>query len=157
MIFYFIFKNTFYMVRKAEHFSLPASQLMHCSLFFSKIVYGGFGKKPSEVDIESYEHYAFGNSNDLRISRMLKVNVSRYKSQLFIIHHLINCFQTGLQWFHVTGKVWLMQSICLLESNLITKPKDFTLSLKRMLNRLKSVELRTINANVVARSLRPEK
>ena len=70
---------------------------MHCSLFFSKIVYGGFGKKPSEVDIESYEHYAFGNSNDLRISRMLKVNVSRYKSQLFIIHHLINCFQTGLQ------------------------------------------------------------
>ncbi|XP_058940460.2 capsule biosynthesis protein CapA isoform X1 [Pocillopora verrucosa] len=41
------------------------------------IVYGGFGKKPSEVDIESYEHYAFGNSNDLRISRMLKVNVSR--------------------------------------------------------------------------------
>ena len=66
--------------------------------FFSKIVYGGFGKKPCEVEIESYEHYAFGNSNDLRISRMLKVNVSRYKSQLFIIHHLINCFQTGLQW-----------------------------------------------------------
>ena len=70
---------------------------MHCSLFLSKIVYGGFGKEPSEVEIESYEHYAFGNSNDLRISRMLKVNVSRYKSQLFIIHHLINCFQTGLQ------------------------------------------------------------
>ena len=67
---------------------------MHCSLFFSKIVYGGFGKKPSEVEIE---HYAFGTSNDLRISQILKVNVSRYKSQLFIIHHLINCFQTGLQ------------------------------------------------------------
>ena len=82
----------------SKTFSPPARQLMHCSLFFSKIVYGGFGKKPSEVDIESYEHYAFGNSNDLRISRMLKVNVSRYKSQLFIIHHLINCFQTGLQW-----------------------------------------------------------
>ena len=72
---------------------------MHCSLFFSKIVYGGFGKKPCEVEIESYEHYAFGNSNDLRISRMLKVNVSRYKSQLFIILHLINCFQTMKELF----------------------------------------------------------
>ena len=83
----------------SKTFSPPARQLMHCPLFFSKIVYGGFGKKPCKVEIESYEHYAFGNSNDLRISRMLKVNVSRYKSQLFIILHLINCFQTMKELF----------------------------------------------------------
>ncbi|XP_022782715.1 uncharacterized protein LOC111323589 [Stylophora pistillata] len=40
-------------------------------------VYGGFGKKPNKFEIEAYEHYAYGNSNDLRISRILKVNVSR--------------------------------------------------------------------------------
>ena len=52
--------------------------------FFFQEMYGGFGKKPNKELIEFYEHFALGNSNDLKISRMLKVTVSRYMSQLLI-------------------------------------------------------------------------
>ncbi|CAH3127200.1 unnamed protein product, partial [Pocillopora meandrina] len=40
-------------------------------------VYGIFGKKSNKKLIERYEHFALGNCNALKLSRMLKVTVSR--------------------------------------------------------------------------------
>ena len=57
----------------------------NCPINFNlQEMYGGFGKKPNKELIGFYEHFALGNSNDLKISRMLKVTVSRYVSQLLV-------------------------------------------------------------------------
>ncbi|CAH3127210.1 unnamed protein product, partial [Pocillopora meandrina] len=40
-------------------------------------VYGMFGKKPNKQLIKKYEHFVLGNRDALKLSRMLKVTVSR--------------------------------------------------------------------------------
>nr|XP_058940477.1 capsule biosynthesis protein CapA-like [Pocillopora verrucosa] len=40
-------------------------------------VYGMFGKKPNKQLIKKYEHFVLGNCDALKLSRMLKVTVSR--------------------------------------------------------------------------------
>ena len=50
--------------------------------FIFQNVYGIFGKKSNKKLIERYEHFALGNCNALKLSRMLKVTVSRYSTTL---------------------------------------------------------------------------
>ncbi|XP_022782666.1 uncharacterized protein LOC111323549 [Stylophora pistillata] len=40
-------------------------------------VYGRFGRKPDKYLINVYEHFTLGNCNELKLSRLLKVTVSR--------------------------------------------------------------------------------
>ncbi|XP_022782650.1 uncharacterized protein LOC111323536 [Stylophora pistillata] len=41
------------------------------------VMYGRFGNKPNKFEIESYEHFVLGNCNDLRLSRILRITISR--------------------------------------------------------------------------------
>ena len=50
-------------------------------------VYGRFGKKPNKKLIQEYEQLALGNCDALKLSRMLKVTVSRYSATLHLIFH----------------------------------------------------------------------
>ena len=50
--------------------------------FIFQNVYGIFGRKSNKKLIERYEHFALGNCNALKLSRMLKVTVSRYSTTL---------------------------------------------------------------------------
>ena len=40
-------------------------------------VYGRFGKKPNEELIDAYEQFVLGNCDNLKMSRILKVTLSR--------------------------------------------------------------------------------
>ena len=40
-------------------------------------VYGRFGKKPDEKLIDAYEQFVLGNCDNLKMSRILKVTLSR--------------------------------------------------------------------------------
>ena len=40
-------------------------------------VYGRFGKKPNEKLIDAYEQFVLGNCDNLKMSRILKVTLSR--------------------------------------------------------------------------------
>ena len=53
--------------------------------FIFQNVYGIFGKKSNKKLIERYEHFALGNCNALKLSRMLKVTVSRYSTTFILI------------------------------------------------------------------------
>ena len=60
--------------------------LYPCSISFQN-VYGRFGKKPNKKLIQEYEQLALGNCDALKLSRMLKVTVSRYSATLHLIFH----------------------------------------------------------------------
>ena len=59
---------------------------IHVQFIFQN-VYGRFGKKPDKQLIKKYEHFALGNCDALKLSRMLKVTVSRYSATLHLIFH----------------------------------------------------------------------
>ena len=59
---------------------------IHVQFIFQN-VYGRFGKKPDKQLIKKYEHFALGNCDALKLSRMLKVTVSRYSATLHLILH----------------------------------------------------------------------
>ena len=44
---------------------------------YGQAVYGGLGKKPDKNLIDSYEHFALGNSENLKMTQMLRVTISR--------------------------------------------------------------------------------
>ena len=57
---------------------------IHVQFIFQN-VYGRFGKKPDKQFIKKYEQFALGNCDALKLSRMLKVTVSRYSATLHLI------------------------------------------------------------------------
>ena len=57
---------------------------IHVQFVFQN-VYGMFGKKPNKQLIKKYEHFVLGNCDALKLSRMLKVTVSRYSTTLHLI------------------------------------------------------------------------
>ena len=57
---------------------------IHVQFIFQN-VYGRFGKKPDKQLIKKYEHFVLGNCDALKLSRMLKVIVSRYSTTLHLI------------------------------------------------------------------------
>ena len=58
--------------------------VLPCSISFQN-VYGRFGEKPNKKLIQEYEQLALGNCDALKLSRMLKVTVSRYSTTLHLI------------------------------------------------------------------------
>ena len=64
--------------------SLTSKFLYPCSISFQN-VYGRFGEKPNKKLIQEYEQLALGNCDALKLSRMLKVTVSRYSATLHLI------------------------------------------------------------------------
>lgn len=62
-----------------EAFSLWADDYLYPLHLFIYLqgVYGRFGKKPSEKLIDAYEQFVLGNCDNLKMSRILKVTLSR--------------------------------------------------------------------------------
>ena len=62
-----------------EAFSLSANDyLFPLDLFiYLQGVYGRFGKKPDQKLIDAYEEFVLGNCDNLKMSRILKVTLSR--------------------------------------------------------------------------------
>ena len=62
-----------------EAFSLWANDYLYPLHFFIYLqgVYGRFGKKPNEKLIDAYEQFVLGNCDNLKMSRILKVTLSR--------------------------------------------------------------------------------
>ena len=54
---------------------LPSS--LHLFNIYLQVVYGRFGKEPNEKLIDAYEQYFLGNCDNLKMSRILKVTLSR--------------------------------------------------------------------------------
>ena len=62
-----------------EAFSLWANDYLYPlhSFIYLQGVYGRFGKKPDEKLIDAYEQFVLGNCDNLKMSRILKVTLSR--------------------------------------------------------------------------------
>ena len=62
-----------------EAFSLRATNYLYRLHLFIYLqgVYGRFGKKPNEKLIDAYEQFVLGNCDNLKMSRILKVTLSR--------------------------------------------------------------------------------
>ena len=76
---------TWFMFASLTKSSNGTSKFLYpCSISFQN-VYGRFGKKPNKKLIQEYEQLALGNCDALKLSRMLKVTVSRYSATLHLI------------------------------------------------------------------------
>ena len=76
---------TWFMFASLTKSSNSTSKFLYpCSISFQN-VYGRFGEKPNKKLIQEYEQLALGNCDALKLSRMLKVTVSRYSATLHLI------------------------------------------------------------------------
>ena len=60
----------------AIHYLHPLHLFIYLFIYLQS-VYGRFGKKPNEKLIDAYEQFFLGNCDNLKMSRILKVTLSR--------------------------------------------------------------------------------